>query len=229
MLRPWLLVACLCVGGSAAFAQGRDQSEYALDLSGGTHFPVSLGVDAQLEMPHRILSRAHLGMMPPGYIDVINATATGLDFYDDATADLIAAAVEQTIVVRIGAGYRPLAHRGLELGLGYTLAFGGGSLTSSDNIAQASGQQVGERSGGIPITSTLHALHVDVGWRWHIETRWVLCVAVGYLHTVAASTNIDVGRDRQSGPVRAAEAYVNDQLTSYTRSPELKLSFGARF
>ena len=104
------------------------------DLTAGTHFPISVGVEGQLELPARVLLRVHAGWMPSGYVDVINRVATGFDWYDQATADLVVAAIDHAFALRVGIGWRPLEDRGFEVSLGYTVVVGGGSITSAEAV-----------------------------------------------------------------------------------------------
>lgn len=220
--------------GSFAPSPPEEPDDLHLDVTFGTHFPVSIGADAQLELPFRLLVRAHLGWMPPRYLGVINAVATGFGWYDDLTADLIASAVDQAFVARAGLGFRPFVGAGFELAAGYTTIVGGGSVTTEEAVEAATGRSFGGGSGeGVPLHTTLHAVHAELGWRWLIGDRWVIRAAMGYVHTLAANTQ--VGRDRAlrredvDQVIEEAETYLDDVLTTWGFSPELKLMTGFRF
>ena len=228
-MRSLLLVGLLLVVVPSA-AAAQDEAEPVLfDLTAGTHVPISVGAEGQLELPARILLNLHLGFTPAAYVDVINATATEFGWYSGATADLIAAAIDRAFVLRVGAGWRPFEHEGLELLAGYTLVLGGGSVTSAEAIEAGTGLQVSSSSSsGIPISTTLHGFHVRVSWRWILQEHWVIRASIGYVHTLAASTSInEEGATRPA--VNAAERYLNNVLETYGLTPELQLMAGYRF
>ncbi len=202
----------------------------AFDLTAGTHFPVSLGADAHLEIPYRILFALHLGWMPPAYVDVINGVSTAAGWYDPQVATLVSAALEGAFVMRLAVGFRPLEDEGFEIHAGYSLIAAGGSVTSAEAVQAATGQQV-DRDGtrAVPVRATLHALHATVGWRFVIEDHFVIRAQIGWVHTVYSETVIDVGRDRPGGPVDQAEAYLDGILQTYAFSPEVRLAAGYRF
>lgn len=210
-----------------------DVSGVAFDLLVGTHFPVSIGADAQLELPLRILLRLHFGWMPPAYIDAINGVATGFNWYNTATANLVSAAVDHAFVFRSGLGFRPFPGEGFELSAGYTMVMGGGSLTSAEVIEAASGAPLLLSSTAeLPMSTTLHAFHAEVNWRWVIEEHWVIVVGVGYVHTLAADTRIEAPASsiaRVSDAFTQAEVYLDDILTTYGIAPVVKLRTGFRF
>lgn len=206
-----------------------EPDEIAFDLTAGTHFPVSVGIEGQLELPARVLVRVHLGWMPSGYVDVINGVATAFNWYDQVTADLVSAAIDQAFVGRIGVGWRPFANEGFEFSLGYSLVIGGGSVTSAEAIEAASGRQVAPRGdAAVPLRTTLHALHARIAWRWILAEHFVIRAAVGYVHTIHADTAIDLDV-RTGAAIDLAETYLDDILTSYGLSPELQLTAGYRF
>ena len=102
-----LFTALFLVSAPIARAQEAAEepsSEIFFDLTAGTHFPLSIGVEGQLELPYRILAQVHLGWMPGPYFDVINSVIVGLGGYNEATAAVVAAAVESSFIMRISAG-----------------------------------------------------------------------------------------------------------------------------
>lgn len=198
-----------------------------LELAAGANFPVSLGLEAQIELPLRMLARVHVGWMPPAHVSVINAVATGFDWYDDATADLVSAAIDGALVLRLSGGWRPVDTWGLEVSAGYTLITGGGSVTSAEALEIATGQSVSTRANAdIPLEATLQGVHVDAGWRWRLGKMLSIRVALGYFQTLAASTALTVGRGRLQEPISRAEAYLDTILETYALAPELKVSVG---
>jgi hypothetical protein len=173
--------------------------------------------------------------MPNAYVELINATATGFDWYNEATATLVEAAVDRSFVFRLSAGFRPFEEHGFELWAGYTLVTAGGGIAGSELIEEASGQMVDRAGAELPVSSTLHALHGSLGWRWLVKEHYLFRVGIGWVHTVASKTNI--GRDdvgREGGAVEralaAAESYMDDDVFgAYGFSATARVTAGYRF
>lgn len=167
--------------------------------------------------------------MPEPYLDLLNSFLVAVGAYDQATASLVRAAIAQSLVLRASAGWRPFEHEGFEVLAGYTAFTVGGGLGGADAIEATTGHRV-ERSSGreIPMRATMHALHLWLGWALEPVRHWVVRVAIGWCHTVAAEA--DVGTSSARGQVwqRAAEQYLADTLRTWGFSPEVHLMTGAR-
>ncbi len=96
-------------------------------------------MEAQLELPYRILVGLEVGYMPRAYADTINSVCTGFGWYNGQTASLISAAIGDALALRPSIGFRPFPREGFEVVVGYTLAVLGGGLSSAEIIQSASG------------------------------------------------------------------------------------------
>lgn len=229
MRSHWWLIGCFVVG-APTFAKA------AIDVGVGTVLPVYIGGQVVAELPHRVLVSGEVGWMPGPYVDLINATAKAFNAYDDVTADVIASAIQNSLVLRPSVGWRPFRKSGFEVMGGYTLVLLGGSVSAVEAIEAATGQATGVQGGAqIPMSSSIHAFHLTVGWSWVLDEHWVLRGTVGYLHIFASSTSLDVTSNRAQvqeaydALEAALDAYLNDIFTSYVKTPTLGLTVNYRF
>lgn len=192
----------------------------------GTHLPLTVGGTLGVDLPLGWFAEAQLGMMPRGYVDVINDVTTSLDLYSDAVGELLSVALSGSIVLRTSLGVRPFGPSGLEVLVGYTGLNSGGGSTDEVTIERATGVTV-PVSIDVPIEASLHAVHVAVGFRHLFDDHLFFQGRVGWVHTVSADAIVDVG-DR-AAISQQVELVVSDTLTSYGFSPELQLQAGYRF
>ena len=113
---------------------------WRVGVSGLTDFPIQVGGEVHLEMPERVRLHTSLGVLPGPYLDAIHAVSKAFNWYGDDTAALISAALQDALVWRIKAGWRPIAEHGFYFSTGYTLAALGGGLGGADLIEIATGQ-----------------------------------------------------------------------------------------
>lgn len=162
-----------------------------------TEFPLMVGVGVHLETPNRFRFHSSIGVMPSSYLDSLNAVATTVGWYDEFSADLIKAALEDALVWRLRAGWRPLPSQGLYGLAGYTLATLGGGLTGAELISVASGRDLPDGVEGtrrFDLGATVHLLDLEIGWEF-IYDALVLRTAVGAAFSVHASSDVEAGWD----------------------------------
>jgi hypothetical protein len=205
-----------------------------LDAGLGTDFPLDVGASARLELPHRILLLgATIGWMPAPYVNTVNTFVVAVGGWNQQTADLIEAALKDSLIVRARAGWR--IWRGLEIDAGYALAALGGSVSGADAITAVTGKPVPEGQRAVPLHSTMHAFTAGVGWRWIIDRHWVLRAELEYLQAVASQSAIDYqprtarGRQDLAALNTALDAYLNGEYTTWVKSPLVSLAFSYRF
>jgi hypothetical protein len=207
-------------------------SEFGFDLAVATHVPISVGVEANLELPLGLVVRAHIGLMPEPYIAIINGIATGLGAYDADVASLVSRSGGNALVFRPSLGVRPFTGYGFEILAGYTL-IAASTRVDVASIERATGQAMdwpGLES--IGISAQLHAFHVELGWRATIAEHLVIRAALGWMHTLHAEARLDVPvelRARARGRIEQIEGRVVSALESYGFSPEARIAIGYRF
>jgi hypothetical protein len=145
-------------------------------------------------------------------------------------------AFEGATTWRLGAGWRPFAGAGLELGASYVRLAMDGSTTTGEVmrlVPPELAEQIAEQTGnvGLALDSTLHHFMVGVGWRWLIAERIVLRANVSYLQAFDSRSEVDI----ESFPAltRLTEPIVNgvlhDHYMRYVKIPVVGLSAGYRF
>lgn len=215
------LIAALCV--AALLAQSPERGP-ELGVGAGTDFPLSVGAHLRAELPGRLQLGVAAGLLPRPYLDTINEVLVSMGAYDQNTAELIAAALHNALVLRGQLGWRPFASSGFYFSGGYTLVTLGGSLTGSEIVSAATGvSPPGSERVEVQATSSLHQAGVELGWRWPLGQRFRLEAAIGGFVTLAASTQMDSPDSpvfsRLATPLFAAgENYLNDRYTSYVHA-----------
>ncbi|WP_428268203.1 hypothetical protein [Haliangium sp.] len=230
-LAAWLLYPSL----AAAQAQPAPAAPWRLAPEIGTAVPIDLAMGATIESPYGLRLGASIGYMPGPYVGLVNEVATGFDFYDQATADLIGDVLQSSLVVLVRAGWRPWL--GLTIDAGYCLTTLGGSASSEEVLQTFTDTPPPGGASDVPydVSSTLHLLRLDVGWTFNFGQMYVRS-SVGAAVTLHASTTVDPGvtgmpaRDRaRRGFGRGVAAYLDDTYTSYVHTPVVSLAVGYRF
>ena len=231
-LVTWLLVMQLARSATARTAP------YHLALEAATDFPADVGGRLTAELPWRLRLTTSLGVLPGGYVDVINAVVVGLGGYNQSTADLVRTALQNSLVWRLHAGWRPFERLGLYVDVGYGLAALGGSAAGDQIISAATGRTVPTTGGRqYDLSSTLHMVDVEIGWEWALWGRLSLRAAVGGAFTLGASTSMTpkfpTGSALEARGVQAftsfGAAYLDHTYTSYVHAPLVTVAVGYRF
>jgi hypothetical protein len=210
---------------STPTAQG---DSFLLDITLATSFPSSLGADIRVETPGRFLLHAFIGANPYGNVlgDLVQAYGGG-----EAGRALVSAVSSGATVFRIGAGIRPAPDAGLEILAGYTLLYSAPTLNVS-TLEATTGQSFAY-SGitEVRLETAIHALEVELGWRFVIVDHLVFRIGVGGTFALAASARLGVpdAMRMPGGPVETAEGDIAHAITSYGFIPEARAAVGYRF
>ena len=234
---PLVFTAVLfCCSLSAA---ALDSEHWHLSAEVTTDLPVQVGGRIQLETPHRIRLSTALGVMPGGYVQLINAVLVDAGAYPDATADLIESTLKESLVWRTHVGWRPFSDHGFYFEVGYTLVTLGGAATGQELLAGIVGASAPAGAGesrDYDVASTLHLFDFELGWEWVLWDALTLRAAIGLIATVAASSTVEARFDvvpALRGAVdsfeRFSESYLVDTYTSYVFSPVASVGLGYRF
>ena len=203
-----------------------------------TDVPVEVGMRVGVEVSEMFRASVTLGVLPGPYVDLINAVVVAFDGYNDATADLIAQALDNSLILRLNTGLRPWQDLGLYFDIGYTLVTLGGGVAGEDLFAAVTGVEAPENPTGeehpYDVASTLHLIGLEVGWEWVFAQRWTVRTALGAVFTVASNTTVEADfESRFPGLVGEftafSEAYLDDVYTSYVHTPVITVSVGYRF
>jgi hypothetical protein len=200
-----------------------------------TVLPVHVGVRAEVEWPHRLRTGTSVGWLPSAYVDTINGVVVGLGGYEDTTAALVQAAIKNSLVWRIDAGWRPLTRAGLHLDAGYQLVALGGSLSGSEVVEAATGREAPKKTE--PLTfetrATLHMIAVDVGYEWTVAEHLWIRTTVGGAFTLDAPTALQPAfflPPRFLEPIEVyadtAATQLSGYMTRYVHTPTLGITVG---
>ena len=230
--RQWVLVVVTLAATSVRAGDWHLDAELLTDL------PVEIGGRVGVEMPYGLRASTSVGYMPAGYVKLINAILTSAHAYNDATADLIQATIQKSLVWRTHVGWRLPGH-GFYVDLGYGLVGLGGGATGEELIAAVTGQKrASEESGEHPydVASALHMIDGEVGWIWDLPYHLTVRTALGVAATLKARAKVEAAFEPrplfQKG-VDAFEAYAEDYLVTtfetYVITPVFTVALGYRF
>ncbi|HJL42873.1 MAG TPA: hypothetical protein RMG48_16325 [Myxococcales bacterium LLY-WYZ-16_1] len=234
-LHVFLLAAVTTSTPSATnLATDRDSTDAArVWVEAGTDVPVLVGGRVEVEAWHRLRAWTSLGVLPDAYLELIDGVAQGLGGYNEETSDLVVGSLQSSLVWRVHLGWRPFRKLGFGIDAGYTLATLGGATRGSEILAAALGRPVPDAIGNAwTLDSTLHLLGFEASWRFPLFDRFELRTALGFVGTVAASTQAtplgtsSVFAERFSADL---EAYLNGVYTSYVFTPYGSVGAGYRF
>jgi hypothetical protein len=196
-----------------------------LELAAGTRFPLEMGIDAVVEAPLGFTFHLGIGWMPRFYRNMINDTAVSFGFYDDTDAALVAAALEDALLLSPTIGWRPPPLHGLELYAGYVTTFLGGAVTR-DEAEALSGEDLDRVPiSEVPLSGKAHAFQIGVAYQAMLQRHLALRLSLAYFQIFDSSTSIDL--EVQGATARrvvdrvevAIDDYLGDLLTTYVKAP----------
>lgn len=170
----------------------------AFDLALGTTFPLDLGPQASLEIPGRLLFQLEVGWMPGAYGSAILGMIESFGAENAVLGPAIENSLSDSVVVRVGAGWRPFSSAGFEIYGGYTYIGVNGSaspetvarLIDDDDIADEIETRFEE---DLTVGAKLHNIHIGVGWRFlALDDHLVIRALLGYTQTLGASGDVTI-------------------------------------
>ncbi len=233
MIGPGLLLV-------AALAAPRPADDWRTWLEVGTDVPTQVSATVRLVAPGRVRLFTGVGWLPPGYVQLANQVATQVGDYTVAQADAVAAALQDSLVWQIGAGWQPWADLGLTVDLGYQLLTLGGSATGETLLAIATSQSAPDRDtdqapGEYTLGLTVHRLRLAVGWTWWLGEAgdWSVSAQLGGELTLGNTATVDPTFGgfqvrRAEAFAARAEASLSDIINTYLHSPTVGVAVGYR-
>jgi len=220
-----MLLCMLLVGGDVHFA-----------LEGITNAPIDFGGRLSIELPLGFEVSTEVGVMPAVYAEGVNALLLAVRAYPPEVGVLVRTGLQSSFVWRSHLAYS--VWRGLYVAAGYGLLSFGGGLTAGEALAAVSGQDI--PTGFAPremvrLSSTLHMVDAEVGYRLIFWNQLVLRVGLGGAFTIASATRVSTDRQllEQSAYfkefARQVERFLDHTYRSYVFSPVLTVAIGYRF
>ena len=212
----------------------------AFDAALAMEMPIMLGAQATVEVPYRFLVQGEIGVLPGFSVDAVDSALVGASAYDSNTSELVRNTLRDSLVVRLSGGWRPFPAHGFEVLGGYTLTSLGGSVSARTAVEAATGSPLPPEipDASVLIQSTVHSVHISLGWRWVVADHFLIRTSLGYLQSVASSSHLEVPEVVAQHPEiapqvdaanRALDRRLNDIYTTYVKLPVLGLSLGYRF
>src|SRR6185369_6724833 len=128
---------------------------------------------------------------------------------------LVRGGLGNSLVVRLSGGWRPFADHGFEIMGGYTLVSLGGGLSAKTAVEAATGIALPAQTpdAQIPLHSTVHSVHVSLGWRWVVADHFVIRASIAYLQAVSSSSHVDLPAGIPATPAVSTQlAQVNQSI-----------------
>lgn len=226
--------------GRALITTPQSEKSASFDLSFATEAPLMIGGQATLELPYRLLVQGEVGVVPAAYVNAIDGVLTGAGVYDATMSDLVRSTLQSSLVVRASAGLRPFSDHGFEIMGGYTMVSIHGGVSARQAIETFSPVttpiQIPDTQ--IQLSTTVHSLHLSLGWRWVVADHLVVRASLAYLQSVGSSSSLAVPASLTTLPgvaarvdqvSQAVDTTLSDGYAKYAKLPVMGLSLGYRF
>ncbi len=236
MKRPIQVFSILIIAWLSA-VDGR-AGESHLNLEFVTDLPLQAGGRIDIDLESGLKLHTTLGGMPEDFIDIINSAVVSLNGYNDQTAQVVAAALKDSLVWRTHVGWLADPESSFYLSLGYTLITLGGGVSGEDLLTIASDEKPDDVSAAhvYSVDSTLHLLDIEVGWRWVFLDTYTFRLAAGFAATIAATTEVKpqftpIGDTATKAKkfTQAVETFLDDTYEGNVFTPTLSAAVGVRF
>lgn len=204
-----------------------------------TSFPTDVGLRGTIEGPGRLRLTGSAGVLPDAYLDTINNTALANGWYKQKTVDLLDAALEHALVLRLHAGWRPFPAHGFQFEAGYGFIGLGGGLTGAELFEVEYGYDLSALLGdelSFAARAAMHRVDASFGWEYVIRRHLLIRWDLGASYTAHATADIhrefeaywplSTELDRIEGD---AEDDVIEALEKHVHTPIMAVGVGWRF
>ena len=225
----WIASAILLVSTSSS-------PVWSGSLDAVTDVPLHVGARIRVESPERLRFAFSAGVLPEAYVGLINAAVVASGGYDEDTAELVAASLKESLVMRAAAGWRPFARRGFFAEANLTHVSLGGDVQGEDVFVVATGAAPPATGSGreYSVQSTLVLVGAELGWEWRLKRGVALRASLGFASTISARTTVEPKFD-PIAPLLVkrftdeSEAWLDDTYRTYVHPPVVGLSAGWSF
>ena len=203
-----------------------------------TDLPLQAGGRIDLDLASGLKVHSSLGGMPEDFIDIINSTVVSFNGYNEETAEVVAAALKNSLVWRTHIGWNADPEAGFYLSAGYTLITLGGGVSGEDLLTIASDEKPDDVSAAhvYSVDSTLHLVDIEVGWRWVFLDTYTLRLAAGFSGTIAANTEVSpkftpIGETATKAQkfTDEVEVFLDNTYEGNVFTPTVSAAFGVQF
>ncbi len=201
-----------------------------IHLVAGTRAPVELSLGLAISAPGSFRFGTTFGLLPGGYVSLINELIIALGGFDDATGELVTAALQDSFVWRIRAGWQPDPEVGFLVDVGYAIATLGGGLDSAATLAATSEFDLPPSGAdqSVAISSTVHMLDIELGWTFDVGSGFFVTPTLGFAATISSSSSVTAdwevpaaAADDVRGFETDSAAFLDGIFESYVFTPTL--------
>jgi hypothetical protein len=231
-----ILALLLCLGGvgrAEEFETPEAARRWHFGIEAVTDFPLYIGGQVWVQLPHRLRLTTSFGEMPDFYMSTINGIATHAGVYSNATGELIKEAIDRALSWRIQLGWVPWKNHGAYFEVGFGVIELQAGLALADVINAATGYPIPQIPGigfGFKIDSIVETVGGEVGWIWYPWRNLTVRVGVAFHAPVAAQVSLEA-KFITNGKLpfaRFAEDYMAELLRRYLYVPTIALAVGWR-
>ena len=228
--------------GAALFLIGAQASAQDVTVRPivGVDFPVTAGGGVDVEHVSGLRLTSTIGLLPHSFVDASNSILVPIfeDYgYDQYTADLVAATLENSMLWRTAVGYRPWPESGFVVGAGYTVGGLGGSASAAEVLEALVHTEVPDAAGDALVfdaSAVIHIAHLEFGWTQDLAQGLWLHGGLGFGYLFAAKSEVSSQTTPRQASAQEAlsnfeaevEAFLDDTLVSYVHPPHLRVVLG---
>lgn len=224
-------LAIVLLAGSIAQAEEAKTSKWHLGVEAFTDFPLQIGGQVWVELPHRIRLSTSFGEMPDPYLQTINSILVSSGVYNQSTANVMTEIIDRAFTWRIHIGWRPFKRRGAYFEGGFGLLSLDKGLLLADVVQLATGMpspQVPDIGLGYTVNSVVETLGGEVGWIWDPWRGLTVRVSIGIAAAVGAQVSITPNflAAQQQAYTRFVEQYGEELLKNHLIIPTVGVGVG---
>jgi len=234
IVRSLVILMLLCSVSHAEPVEPRkDLRKWHLGIEAMTDFPLQVGGQVWVELPHRIRLSTSFGELPDTYLLTINKVAVAAGAYGQPTAELITEALDRALTWRLHVGWRPFPRRGAYFELGFGTMSVNAGLALAPVIQAATTfpiPNVPSLGFGLRIKTVVETVGGEVGWIWYPWRDLTIRLSIGVAVAVDAQVSIrpKVSSGLPSVVTRFAESYTEEMIKRYLIIPTVGLAMGWR-
>jgi hypothetical protein len=200
-----------------------------VQLLAGATVPIDLELSARVVFFDRLFVGGSLGFGVYGSLFAAVARP-----FSAPAGQLVSPVANGAFVASVSAGVRPFGGSGFELVAGYTMLHASSSFAPA-TVSAALGNQL-SLPPGVPdllLDTTLHALHVELGWTILIAEHLLIRPALGWTQVLAATTTLSthpaIAVPQVSARLASSADTIDSALTKYGMTPTFSLALGYQF
>lgn len=208
-------------------------NDWQLSLEAATRMPIDVGGQVRLQSPFWLRVTAGAGVVPRGYVGMLNGALAANNVYDPIAESLINSAFESGWTYNFRVGIRPSRTLGLyaDVGIGRAQLSGGLDVATVAATTDTTLPVNDFDAYGYGVETNFDLLIAEVGWEGHIGDHFLLGIGVGLLAVTNAQSTATANFEEAQTEVITeatdeATALLDDTIESYGYLPTLTVRLG---